>query len=104
MWSLSPLVVKLTTSPHGKPCNVITVNKSFLTDMSSAASEGVVKHVAVKIVIVRPVTRFFIVSPASGIELDRCELRRVRKNAPDRFARSHDRGCQCWVGVLQKRE
>ena len=40
----------------------------------------------------------------SCVELDRCELRRIRKNAPDRLSRRHDRGCQSRVAVLQKRE
>jgi len=40
MWSLSPCVLTLTTSPQGRPCNAITAVRSFRVAASSAASEG----------------------------------------------------------------
>jgi hypothetical protein len=54
----------LTTSPQGNPCNVITVNRSFFTAASSAASADAAKDAAIKITT-QPGQHLRIASPGS---------------------------------------
>jgi hypothetical protein len=63
----------LVTSPHGRPCNVITVNRSFFTAASSAASADAAKHAAnhaanhaaAKFTTLKPSKHLRITSPGS---------------------------------------
>src|SRR5690242_8382044 len=105
MWSLSPCVLTLTTSPQGRPCNAITAAKSFRVAASSAAGAGIARNDASEIASARTITHLLMPSP--GVRSNRCdisELHRIGKNAPNCFARGRNRRSQRRVAVLQERE